>query len=97
MPDHMHLLIRLHGDDTLAVVMNRINSCTAKAINRATGRSGAVWQGAYHDRVLRQEQDLLPAIRYLLANPIRAGLVARLGAYPYWQVYDLDVTQIFAG
>lgn len=97
MPDHMHLLIRLHDSETLPAVMNRINSCTAKAVNRAIGAQGPVWQGAYHDRALRDERDLLPAVRYLLANPIRAGLVARLGAYPYWNTYELGMENLFSG
>ena len=52
MPDHMHLLIELDESQSLPVCMGRINSCVAKAINRATDRKGAVWQGAYFDRAL---------------------------------------------
>lgn len=97
MPDHVHLLIRLQGEETLPAVMNRINSCTAKAVNRVIGARGPVWQGAYHDRALRDERDFLPAARYLLANPIRAGLVAGLGAYPYWNAYEFGMEDLLAG
>jgi hypothetical protein len=34
--------------------------------------------------ILRQEEDRRTVIRYLLNNPIRAGLVASLNDYPYW-------------
>ena len=97
MPDHVHLLIRLQGEETLPAVMNRINSCTAKAVNRVIGARGPVWQGAYHDRALRDERDFLPAARYLLANPIRAGLVAGLGAYPSWNAYEFGMEDLLAG
>ena len=38
----------------------------------------------YHEHALRDEQQLLVTARYLVANPLRAGLVTRLGDYPFW-------------
>ncbi len=86
MPDHMHLALQLAEDETLAKTMNRINSCSAIAVNRALSRHSPVWQGAYHDHALRDDDQLLTAIRYLISNPIRAGLVQNLGDYPYWDI-----------
>jgi REP-associated tyrosine transposase len=34
--------------------------------------------------VLRQDEDRLKAIAYLLGNPLRAGLVTDIGQYPFW-------------
>lgn len=90
MPDHLHLLIELGEMQLLPVCMGRINSCVAKAINRASDRKGAVWQGAYFDRALRRDEDVNGAIRYLLNNPIRAGLVENIEAYPYWNVTNWE-------
>ena len=56
----------------------------ARAANHARGRGGAVWMEGFHDRALRDARQLLPAARYIVANPLRAGLVRRVGAYPYW-------------
>ena len=86
MPDHFHLLLRLGSDDRLPAVMNRINSCAARAANAALSRVGRVWQGAYHDRAIRADEQLANVARYLVANPLRAGLVNRLGDYPYWNI-----------
>jgi len=41
-----------------------------------------VWQPGYHERVLRDEATD-DVIRYILENPIRAGLAAKFGEYPY--------------
>jgi REP element-mobilizing transposase RayT len=42
-----------------------------------------LWQKGFHDRAIRTEADL-PAIgRYIVTNPVRAGLVSRVGAYPH--------------
>lgn len=86
MPDHMHLALQLAGDETLAKTMNRINSCSAIAVSRALNRQSQVWQGAYHDHALRDEEHLFTAIKYLISNPIRAGLVEKLGDYSYWNI-----------
>jgi REP element-mobilizing transposase RayT len=43
-----------------------------------------VWQNGFHDHALRQEEDLAEVARYIVANPLRAGLVERLGDYPHW-------------
>ena len=83
MPDHLHCLVQL-GQSPLPKVMQSVHSITARAANAECGRSGQVWQGAFHDRALRADDDLLEAARYLIANPLRAGLVARVGDYPFW-------------
>ncbi|MGH8050578.1 MAG: REP-associated tyrosine transposase [Arenimonas sp.] len=86
MPDHMHLLLELDDSKALSASMARINSSVAKAVNHALGRHGAIWQGAYFDRGLRRHEDIDIAPRYILNNPIRAGLVDRIEAYAYWDV-----------
>jgi putative transposase len=43
-----------------------------------------LWQKGYHDRAIRREEDLLAVARYIVANPLRAGLVKRVGDYPLW-------------
>ena len=83
MPDHLHWLIALqHG--SLSDLMRRIKGRSAKHINELTKRQGKLWQDGFHDRALRREEDLLPAARYIVANPLRAGLVSRVGDYPLW-------------
>jgi REP element-mobilizing transposase RayT len=83
MPDHLHCLVQL-GETSLSAVMQSVHSLTARAINAERGTSGRVWQGAYHDRALRADDDLLESARYLVANPLRGELVERVGDYPFW-------------
>ena len=81
MPDHWHGLVQLTHDD-LSVVMNRFKSLTTK---RSLGSScNGLWAQGFHDRALRQDEDLLTTARYIVANPVRAGLVRRVRDYPYW-------------
>ena len=83
MPDHFHWLIEL-GDSSLDELMRRVKTNSARAVNRRRSSSGPLWQAGYHDRALRQEEDVQAVARYVAANPLRAGLVARLGDYPLW-------------
>lgn len=84
MPDQWHALVQLGDQATVPRVMQRINSLTARAANSAFNGRGRVWQPAYHDHALRKDENALACARYVVANPLRAGLVARLRDYPYW-------------
>ena len=84
MPDHAHWLIELSEHDTLGAVVNRIKSASARHANRVLGRVGPLWSAAFHDHALRAEDDLPDIARYVVANPLRAGLVKRLDDYPFW-------------
>jgi REP element-mobilizing transposase RayT len=84
MPDHAHWLLALGQDKPLAKVVESLKSFSAREANLATGRTGPVWARAYHDHALRRAQDLQQIARYIVANPLRAGLVQRVGDYPYW-------------
>jgi REP element-mobilizing transposase RayT len=84
MPDHLHALIGLGTMEPLPKLMQRVKCVTAGIANASQGRCGVVWMPGYHDRGVRSEAMLLPMARYVLANPVRAGLVARVSDYPYW-------------
>lgn len=93
MPDHWHGLLAL-GDLPLAEVMRRAKGRIAREVNRARGRGGTVWMEGFHDRAMRREEDLRLMARYLIANPLRAGLVEDVGQYPYWDAVWLNGGEI---
>lgn len=84
MPDHVHWLIQLGEAGSLDGVVNRLKSSSARHVNKVLGRSGAIWIPAYYDHALREDEDLQAAARYVVANPLRAGLVNKIGDYPFW-------------
>lgn len=84
MPDHWHGLIELAEGQELARVMQRFKSRSGYEVGQALGRSGRFWQPGYHDHALRADEDVRRAARYLVANPIRAGLADSVGGYPFW-------------
>ncbi len=64
--------------------MHLVKGRSARQINLAFGRTQRLWQPGFHDRALRAEEDRLAAARYIVANPLRAGLVRRVADYPHW-------------
>ncbi|HDS1745913.1 MULTISPECIES: transposase [Pseudomonas] len=83
MPDHLHWLIEL-GHGTLGELMCAFKSRSSCALYRAGADRRRIWQPGFHDRALRREQDIRAVARYIIANPIRAGLVQRAGEYSHW-------------
>ena len=83
MPDHLHWLFQLHAD-TLSGVVKQLKGRSAGKINAVLQRQGPVWQRGFHDHAVRKEEDWADLARYIVANPLRAGLVSKLGEYPFW-------------
>ncbi|MCG8277379.1 transposase [Stenotrophomonas sp. NLF4-10] len=83
MPDHLHWLFTLREDD-LSACLRRFKSRCARAINTIRRVSGPVWQSGFYDHRLRDDEDLRVQARYVVANPLRAGLVADIREYTYW-------------
>lgn len=84
MPDHAHWLVQLGERTDLSALVSRLKSASARHANRRLGRVGALWESAYHDRALRREEDVVAVARYIVANPVRAGLVRSVGEYSFW-------------
>jgi len=76
MPDHLHMLV---GGETSASDARRFidlaKQLSGYAHRQATG--DRLWQRSSWDRILRSPDDTTTVIRYLLLNPVRAGLVER--------------------
>jgi REP element-mobilizing transposase RayT len=83
MPDHLHWLVTLQSGN-LPALMQRIKGHSAISINRALNSQGQVWQKGFHDHALRKDEDVQTVARYIVANPLRACLVEKIGDYPLW-------------
>lgn len=87
MPDHWHGLIQLAEDESLSKLMQRVKAVSAKEINIFRMSQDTVWQKCFYDHALRTEEDIRPVAEYIIANPIRAGLVDDVGLYSFWGAY----------
>ena len=91
MPDHVHAIIVLGAEQTLAKVMHSLKLFTARKINEYLSRRGQFWQSEYRDWGIRNTEALNNMIRYCYANPVRKGLVQASRDYPYWRCkYEME-------
>ena len=84
MPDHLHWLFQLGERETLSAIVKRIKARSAIAIGQLIGRGQPIWQRGYYDHAVRRDEDIQAMARYIVANPLRAGLVKHIGDYPLW-------------
>lgn len=84
MPDHLHWLLVLAENSALSKVVQQLKGRSAHGVNHYLGRGGSLWQKAFHDHAVRKDEDVRKLARYIVANPLRAGLVKRVDEYPLW-------------
>jgi len=84
MPDHLHWLVQLSDQGRLDVIVRNIKSVSASRINQYLKRKGKIWQSGYYDHAVRKDEDVQSIARYIVANPLRAGLVDNIGDYSFW-------------
>ena len=93
MPDHAHLLVTATTLESPLCDLIRI-------WKQVTGyrwharRGGRLWQAGYFDRILRDDEPELPVARYIIENPVRAGLVTSAASYPLTGSSRYSIAQI---
>ena len=86
MPNHLHLLVQgTTPRSDFRSLMRNLRKRTSVVYGDLTGK--ILWQDGYFERVLRNEEQTIAVINYLLANPVRAGLVEKAVDYPFgWSI-----------
>ena len=85
MSNHLHAVVKT-GVQRLGTLMQRVLTGYAMRFNGRTGRRGHLLQGRYGSRPVRDEADLLVVVRYVLRNPLAAGMIRSIDAlerYPW--------------
>jgi REP element-mobilizing transposase RayT len=89
MTNHYHLIVET-PDGNLSIGMRQLNGVYTLRLNRRHRRVGHVFQGRYHAVLVQKESYLLELTRYVVLNPVRAGIVARAGHWR-WSSYQAMV------
>jgi Rad3-related DNA helicase/REP element-mobilizing transposase RayT len=74
MPNHVHVVIQALPGQKLSGILHSWKSHTAHAANALLSRTGEFWQAEYYDHLIRDEDELLHAVKYAWENPQAAGL-----------------------
>ena len=93
MPDHMHALMA--GEHEAADFREFVRIFKQQTGFDWTGRhTTRLWQRGYFEHVLRDEEDTLAVARYIIENPLRAGLVTDPLDYPYLGSFNVSVRDL---
>lgn len=85
MTNHYHIVVEtIEGN--LSRGMRQLNGVYTQTFNRRHGRVGHVFQGRYKGILVEKDSYLLELARYVVLNPVRAGIVADAGQWP-WSSY----------
>jgi REP element-mobilizing transposase RayT len=85
MPNHYHLLIGT-PEPNLSTGMQLLNGRHAQWFNHAHSLDGHLFQGRFHSVLVKSEWHLVELSRYIVLNPVRAGLCAEPQQWP-WTSY----------
>jgi putative transposase len=102
MPDHLHFIVQLQPHqiryfnagargivpEGILDHIGNLKKFTTTQIWWKQGGVGKLWQRSSHDRVIRYNQSVEPAVHYVLNNPVRKGLVKHWEDYPYSAIVD---------
>lgn len=87
MPNHIHLLLRIPEGGSISKTIGAYK----RAVTFNIGR-GPIWQKRFY---LKKPESALPVLRYIHRNPVKAGLCALPGEYPWssasgrWDIAEL--------
>ena len=85
MDNHYHLLIET-PEGNLSAGMRQLNGVYTQAFNRSHGRDGHLFKGRFKAILVEKESHLLELCRYIVLNPVRAGIAAQPADYR-WSSY----------
>jgi REP element-mobilizing transposase RayT len=80
MDNHYHLLVRV-GEQSLAGLMRNLNRRYTMYYNQRYNRIGTIYGGRYKSYPLVDNQKFYSTVRYIVRNPVKAGLVATPAQY----------------
>lgn len=89
MTNHYHLVVET-PDGNLSKGMRQLNGMYTQASNRRHGRMGHLFQGRFKGILIDKDSYLLELTRYVVLNPVRAGMVRHPGKYT-WSSYGAMV------
>lgn len=85
MSNHYHVVVET-PDGNLSKGMRQLNGVFTQTSNRRYGRTGHLFQGRFKGVLVDKDSHLLELTRYVVLNPVRAGMVAQAADWP-WSSY----------
>ncbi len=88
MPNHFHFLLRQNTDLPVSKLIGKLCTGYSKYFNKKYKRVGSLFQDQFKSVPITSNEQLLWISAYIHRNPSEAGLVGKLGDYPYSSYLD---------
>jgi putative transposase len=86
MTNHFHLLLSPDPGHSISRILQSLSVAHTWHYHQRQATVGHVWQGRFKSPVIEEDDHALVVLRYIEANPLRAGMVSNLASYP-WSSY----------
>jgi putative transposase len=86
MKNHFHLVLEPAAGQSISRILQSLTVAHTWHYHKRRRTSGHVWQGRFKSSIIASDEHLRTVMRYVEANPLRAGLVTDLRDYP-WSSY----------
>ena len=105
MDNHYHLLIETTREN-LSLILKQLNQRYTHYFNKKYNRVGTLWQGRFKSWYIHDDHYLEVVAKYIEYNPIKAGISAHVGEYPWasalskeapWEDQDIESLSAFQG
>src|ERR1700730_6735261 len=83
MTNHFHLLLAPGPGQSISRILQSLTVAHTWRYHRRHGTVGHVWQGRFRSPVIQEDEHARTVLRYIEANPLRAGMVADLAGYAW--------------
>ena len=84
MPNHVHILLQLPENVDISNLMNHINGASSRRVNSVLNdRYENIWQGGFHDEIIRSATDFGNKVNYVHENPVSKNLVEKAIDYEF--------------
>ena len=91
MPDHLHLILRAREESSSPMrCMKRFKQQSGFRLAKV----GFKWQKDFYDRIVRGEKELVNQVRYIVGNPVRAGLVEYPLDWPHTGSLEYSIEEL---
>ena len=83
MPNHFHLVLEPAHQTALSQFMQWLLTSHVRRYHKHYGTSGHIWQGRFKSFPVQRDEHLITVLRYVLQNPVRAGLSETIHEWPW--------------
>ncbi|MGE4295815.1 MAG: transposase [Campylobacterales bacterium] len=90
MPNHFHLALKSLNEGSVSPFMQKLMTTYVRYHHHKYKASGHLWQGRYKNFLVQKEGYLWMLLRYIEANPVRAGLVKNAAEWPYGSLAERE-------